>query len=84
MKRGREDFADLTLDEAAERIGHVMLTHGSTICRLETLDEVPTDRRRRALAFVAAIAYGLDPAQFGVGPSDAPPTVAEVAASTKW
>lgn len=72
MKRAREDYAAWSLAKAVEEISPYVLTSTGTISRLEDLDHVPPDRRRRRLAYVAAVAYGLDPAQFGLGPQDAP------------
>jgi hypothetical protein len=92
MKRAREEFAGMTLNEAVAEIGRHYLTSGPTISRLEDSLEVPTDKRRRALACIAAIVYGLDPAQFGVSSDDLPPgTVNDIIAtrmegkrSTRW
>lgn len=92
MKRAREEFAHLTLDQAVAEIGLHHLTSKASISRMEDSQEVPTDPRRRALACVAAIVYGLDPNQFGVGSDDLPPgTVSDINgtrgqefSSTRW
>lgn len=73
IKRAREDHAHLTLDEAVARIGQFKLTSTGSVSRMESSPTEPTDPRRRELACVAAIVYGLDPAQFGVGSDDLPP-----------
>lgn len=73
MRRAREDVAEWTLDEAAASIGRFYRVTGSTIARLEKLPEVPTDIRRRTLACVAVILYGLGPSEFGLeGERDLP------------
>lgn len=75
MKRAREDHARLTMDQAVAEIGRHFLTSKASISRMEDSREIPADPRRRALACVAAIVYGLDPTQFGVGSGDLPPGV---------
>lgn len=92
MRRAREQHAGMTLKEAVAEIGKHHLTSEATISRMENSDDVPRDPRRRALACVAALVYGLDPTQFGVGSDDLPPgtvldlnaTRAQVMSLTKW
>lgn len=82
IKRAREDYAGLTLDEAVAAIGQFKLTSTGSLSRMESSEGEPTDRRRRELACVAAIVYGLDPGQFGVGSDDLPPgTVSQINAT---
>lgn len=75
MRRAREDHADLTLPEAAVKVSRYQLTTGSTLARLEQLDEAPTNRQRRVLATIALILYGIDPEPFGLGRRDLPPAI---------
>lgn len=91
IKRAREDHAGLTLDQAVERIGQFRLTSTGSISRMEASPNEPLEPRRRELACVAAIVYGIHPAEFGVGSDDVPPgTKAQVEAvypgvlSTIW
>lgn len=67
----------MTLEDAVAAIGRYMLTSTATIARLENLPDEPSGGTRRALACVAAISYGLDPAQFGVGLGDVPAAIAD-------
>lgn len=73
MKRARERYAHLTLDELVAILGRYIFIDKSTISRLEKLDEPPLNPRKRQTAYFCALIYGLDPAQFGVGPDDVPP-----------
>lgn len=91
LGRVRETVAGLTLDDAAALAGHYMLTTGSTISRLESLDVVPTGpraRSRRQLAYVLCRAYRVDPAEFGLDGGDVPPGVTipdrSTDSPTKW
>lgn len=83
MKRAREDYAQLTLAEAVDEIGRHHLTSTGSISRMEDSTGVPRDPRRRALACIAAIVYGLDPAQFGVSSDDLPSGVAKDIETTR-
>lgn len=76
MKRAREEYAALTLDQAADAIGRYMHTSTASISRMEDSEGVPTDKRRRALACIASLTYGLDPEQFGVTVDDVPASTA--------
>ena len=38
----------------------------STLMRLEWMDEPPSDDRRKVTAYAAILAYGFDPADFGL------------------
>lgn len=75
IKRGRE-FAGMTLDDAVAAVGRFMLTSTASISRMEDAVEVPKDPRRRALAYLAAVSYELEPDQFGVRAEDLPAALA--------
>lgn len=77
MKRAREDVAELNLNTAAELIGRLVLTSGSTISRLEALRAAPSDRVQRARAYLACLVYGVDPAELGLTPDDLPTEIAK-------
>lgn len=49
----------------------------STISRLETRDERPSDPGRRRNAYLLCILYEIDPAELGLGPDDGPGELAE-------
>lgn len=85
MKRAREDHARLTLDQAADAISVYMPTSGPTISRLESLPGPPADKRRRMLACLLAVTYGLDPIQFGVNATDLPRALSDqVISPIRW
>jgi hypothetical protein len=65
LQRARED-AGLSLQAAETRIRPLLPTSYRTLARLETLDDCPQDARRQLQAFVAILAYGFDPADFGL------------------
>lgn len=79
FKRAREQVAGLTMDQAVTLAGTYMLTSKATIHRLEKSDYAPTvfgkDKQRRQLAYVLCVAYGVDPAEFGLSSGDMPPGV---------
>jgi hypothetical protein len=76
LRRAREDVGGYTnVDRAAEKVSRYQLTTGSTLARLEKLDEPPTNRQRRVLATIALIIYGIDPEPFGLGRDDLPPAI---------
>ena len=75
MRRAREDVAGLSLAAAAELVSPYLFTSGSNISRMEQLDGVPSgaqSRSRRHLAVVLVLAYGMDPAEFGLDLDDLP------------
>lgn len=69
VRRARER-AKLSVRTAAELVGAVLPTSFRSIARLEEEPGVP-DGRRQLLAYVALLAYGFDPAGFGLGDSAA-------------
>lgn len=40
--------------------------------RLESMTEPPADRKRRMVAYLTLVAYGFDPAHFGLSDTDIP------------
>lgn len=56
--------------EAAERVNEIMTTSYRTIARLEEERDAPTGSRQLA-AYVALLAYGYDPDDFGLKGSKA-------------
>jgi transcriptional regulator with XRE-family HTH domain len=62
----------LSLKEAAARVSALVPTSYSTLMRLEALDVPPSDVKRRVVAFLALVAYGYDPAAFGLSEDDLP------------
>jgi hypothetical protein len=75
MKRARESYANLTMEEAASRISRYMLTSAGALSRMEASPDEPTSQRRRQLATIALVLYGIDPAPFGLGREDLPPAI---------
>lgn len=75
IKRGRE-FASMTLDEAVAAVARYMLTSTASISRMEDSLAEPKDPRRRALAYLCALVYKLEPGQFGVTLEDLPAALA--------
>ena len=92
LARVRQDVAGLTLSQAADLVGHFLPTTDATISRLEsraTPPVGPRQRSRRMLTYVLCMAYGVDPADFGVSDDDMPdemhiPPRREGMSSTKW
>lgn len=75
MKRAREDVAGLRLDQAADLASAWVLTSSATISRLEDRADMPTggrSRSQRQRAYILCLAYGVDPAELGLGPDDLP------------
>lgn len=80
LKRAREKYAHLTLDDAVSAVSRYMPVHGTTVSRLEQHPELPMGRqslRHRMLAYLLCLTYGLDPEQFGLDPDDLPPGIRE-------
>lgn len=67
--RGR---ARLSLKEAAARVSRLVPVSYSSLMRLEYLDAVPTDVKRRMVAYLALIVYGYEPEEFGLSVDDLP------------
>lgn len=89
LKRGREDVAGRTMEEAIAAVAHIVVFDKSTLSRMESLTQPPTLARQRMTAYTLAVSYGLDPAQFDLYPDDVPAAVLEVVhsqefPSTKW
>lgn len=75
LKRAREQYAGMTLDDAVAQLSRYIIVHPTTINRLERLDTPPVGRaakRHRQMAYVLAMIYGLDPEQFGLLDEDVP------------
>lgn len=64
--------ARLSLKEAAARVSQLIPVSYSTLMRLESLDEAPTDLKRRAIAYLALFTYGYKPETFGLSVDDLP------------
>ena len=60
------------LRRAAEVISALMLTTHTSLNRLEKLTTAPTDRKQRALAYLAMLCYGYDPADLDLTDADLP------------
>lgn len=78
LLRAREDVAGYSMEQAVELVSTYMLTTKSTISRLEQQTEAPNGHRaagRRQLAYILCVAYGVDPADFGLTPDDLPPGI---------
>ena len=75
MRRAREDYAGLSQDRAVDAISQVALVDATTIGRLERLEEPPTSPKRRRMAYLLCLVYGLDPEQFGLDDGDVPPGI---------
>ena len=69
IRRARER-AGLTVREAADLVSQIHETSYRSIARLEEL-HVPPTGRRQLLAYLALLAYGYDPDDFGLGDSPA-------------
>jgi len=61
--------------EVAERMSGCWPVSHTLIHRLETEPTVPTDKRRRIIAALYAIALGYEPAVFGLSRDDIPPAI---------
>ncbi len=62
----------LSLKEAATRVSQVLPVSYSTLMRLESMPQPPTDLKRRIVAFLTLVAYGYDPQRFDLDPGDLP------------
>ena len=78
------------LRDAAEKVSRYIFISHTTLHRLERLADPPENRRQRAVAYLALLVYGFDPAQFGLSADDLPkglpgPALADLAGvSTTW
>lgn len=54
------------------RISGLVRVSYSTLMRFEYEPTPPTDLRRRAIAYLALVAYGYDPTEFGLSENDLP------------
>lgn len=54
----------------AERVSQLIPTSDTTILRLSYNDEVPTNAGTRQIAYLALMAMGFDPAEFGLTMED--------------
>lgn len=61
--------------EVAERMSGCWPVSHNLLHRLETEKTVPTDKRRRIIAALYAIALGYEPAVFGLSRDDIPPAI---------
>ena len=71
LRRARER-SNTRLRDAAGLISEFERTSHQRLLNLEDLEEPPTDAGRRLLALLAAVAYGYDPAAFGLSWDDLP------------
>lgn len=62
----------MSLKEAAARVSQLLPVSYSTLMRLESMQQPPTDTKRRILAFLTLVAYGYEPQDFGLEPGDLP------------
>lgn len=62
----------LTYDSVAERISPIEKTTSGTLVRLGDFDELPGQARTRKIAFLAVMAYGFDPKDFGLTAENVP------------
>ena len=62
----------MELRDAAEKISAVMFTSHTRLHQLEKLTEAPAAQPRRALAYLAMLVYGFDPAELGLSEADLP------------
>lgn len=64
--------ADLTLDQAHERIARLFPASRRSVARLEELPAVPEDKdKRQPLAYYALLAFGVDPDTAGMADTQA-------------
>lgn len=68
-RRSRATYGH-TYREVAERISQIFPTTDATIVRLESYDTVPKQERVRIVAYLALLAYGFDPSDFGLSPDN--------------
>ena len=81
--------AGLSLREAAEKVSQLQLVSSNTLSRLEHNVFPPVQKRQRQTAYVASLAYKIDPSEFDLSEHDRPPwatdaVVEALRTSTKW
>lgn len=67
------ELAELTQEQATDRLAECMITSESTISRLEGLHVVPPSRKRRMTAWALSVLYGFHPGELDLTVDDAPP-----------
>lgn len=72
LRRARE-ARRLQTREVAQIVSRVVMVSHATIARLEKELNAPTDRRRRSVAVLCALLYGIEPEDFGLSLEDLPP-----------
>jgi transcriptional regulator with XRE-family HTH domain len=81
--------AGLSLREAAEKVSRLKLVSSNTLSRLEHMSFPPRSRNQRQAAYIASLAYKIDPSEFGLSENDRPPwatdtVIEELRTSTNW
>lgn len=79
----------LSLREAAAKVSRLKLVSSNTLGRLEHLSEPPRSKNQRHAAFIASLAYKIDPREFDLSENDRPPwatdeVVEELRRSIEW
>lgn len=72
LRRARRDVGDPGLREVADVVSTVQIVSHSTLARLEGEQFIPTDRKRRNTATLMVLAYGHEPADFGLDMAELP------------
>lgn len=67
MRRARDRRP---VNAVEERISRIVPVGRNTIVRLERMQAPPTDRRRRLIAVLALLSYGIDPRDLGFDPAE--------------
>lgn len=62
----------VSLKEAAARVSQFEQVSYTSLMRLERLGSVPSDGRRRIIAYLALVSYGYDPEDFGLSANALP------------
>lgn len=60
----------ITYDAIAERVSQLVPTTGTSILRLGSADVEPSRPNQRQIAYLALVAMGFDPREFGLSHSD--------------
>ena len=71
LRRARE-ASQVEFRAAADAISEFAFVSTATLARFERLDDLPADRRRRALVYLAVVTYGFDPTDFGLSDAELP------------
>ena len=69
-RTARRNNPGLTYRQVAQQLSRIFPTTDATVIRLENYDDVPSQQRVRALAYLVVLAYGFDPGQFGLDESN--------------